>query len=84
MIIAYYYNPKKNTEYVEVRKYDDVTISYEKYKLICDIYNKARKDGSAKAEYIKMLPESPDKDIDKRFQLFPSHEKMTIPFIIQL
>ena len=74
-ILAYYYNPKKNTEYVEVRKYDDASISYEKYKLICDVYNKALKDGSAKAEHIKMLPGSPDKDIDKRFQLFPSHEK---------
>ena len=73
-ILAFYYNPKRNTEYVEVRIYDDKPISYEYYKLLRDKYNKARVDGSAKVEYIKMLPGTPDKDVDKRFQLFPSHE----------
>lgn len=73
-ILAYYINPKRKTDYVAVMKLDDKAVSYNAFKNTQENYDKALKDGSAKAEYIMKMPGNHDKDFDKRFQFFPFHE----------
>jgi hypothetical protein len=73
-ILAYYYNPKRKTDYVAVMKLDDNAVSYNTFKSNQEKYDKALKDGSAKTDFIKQMPGNHDKDFDKRFQFFPLHE----------
>ena len=76
-ILSYHYNPGKNTEYVKVMKLghkDKVAISHKDFKVMQEQCEKDLKDGSAKNYIVKCLPDA-DKDFEKRFQIFPPHEK---------
>ena len=76
-ILANYYNPKKNTEFVEIIQHEQnkgLSVPYDEFKEYIDKIKRDIEDGSLKSRTLENNADS-DKSGGRRFQIFPPHEK---------
>ena len=76
-ILATYYNPKKNTEFVEIIQYDQekgVSVPYAEFTRFTDGIKTDIENGSLKSRTLGNNANAIN-DAGKRFQIFPPHEK---------